>query len=106
MSFRFLVPTLRAGNRKRGAFERGKRTVLLCKIAFVALQGMETKRLKKVLFVSYPRGRNLFKGATVRRCGVSRRSFVSGGFGFTAQGWRKTETRGVMSGLSSVYANV
>ena len=67
MSFRFLVSTLRAGNRKRGAFERGKWAVLLCKIEVATLQGMETKRLKKVLFVSYPRGRNLFKGATVRR---------------------------------------
>ena len=66
MTFRFLASTLRAGNRKRGAFERGKWAVLLCKIAVVALQGMETKRLKKVLFVSYPGGRNLLKGATVR----------------------------------------
>jgi hypothetical protein len=67
MTFRFLVPTLRAGNGKRGAFERGKRAVLLCKIEFIAFQGKETKMLKKAVFVSYPRGRNLFKGATVRR---------------------------------------
>jgi hypothetical protein len=85
MTFRFLLPTLRAGNRKRGAFEKGKRAVLLCKIAFVALQGMETKMLKMAVFVSCPRGRNLFKGATVRREGVSRRNFVSDGFKFTAQ---------------------
>jgi hypothetical protein len=57
MSFRFLVFTLRAGNRKRGAFERGKRAILLCKIEFIAFQGMETKRLKKVPFVSYPPGK-------------------------------------------------
>jgi hypothetical protein len=67
MTFRFLLPTLRAGNRKRGAFEKGKRAVLLCKIEFIAFQGKETKMLKMAVFVSYPRGRNLFKGATVRR---------------------------------------
>jgi hypothetical protein len=85
MTFRFLLPTLRAGNRKRGAFEKGKRAVLLCKIEFIAFQGKETKMLKMAVFVSYPRGRNLFKGATVRRCGVSRRKNVSDVLGFTAQ---------------------
>jgi hypothetical protein len=52
MTFRFLVSTLRAGNRKRGTFERGKWAVLLCKIEVATLQGMETKRLKMAVFVS------------------------------------------------------
>ena len=94
MTFRFLLPTLRAGNRKRGAFEKGKRAVLLCKIEFIAFQGKETKRLKMAVFVSYPRGRNLFKGATVRREGDSQRDFVGNGFEFTAQGRYRTEAWG------------